>query len=80
MIVVNRGDCCCNRLDNFEVTVGNDLNPRKNAKCGKYGRTKLGETIKIVCPPNLRGRYVGIILNRWTVLTLCEVEVYRRLT
>ena len=80
VIVVNRGDCCWDRLDGFEVRVGNDLSPRRNAKCGKYGRTKPGETIKIVCPLNLRGRYVAIILYRWTVLTLCEVEVYRKLT
>ena len=82
VIVVNRRNCCHDRLDGFEVSVGNNRDGRKNSKCGGRQKTLSGEIIELRCPRVLRGRYVSVYLpkNGWpNILTLCEVEVYRRL-
>eukprot|EP00118_Oscarella_pearsei_P028991 m.3415 g.3415 ORF g.3415 m.3415 type:complete len:2425 (+) comp9369_c0_seq1:116-7390(+) len=80
--VTNRGDCCWDRLNGFEIRIGNslDFEGNNNAKCiptaPNIGK---GATTTILCGSNgagLNGRYVNILLpgdNK--VLTLCEVAV-----
>ena len=62
--ITNRGDCCYERLSNFEIRIGNLQadNTDQNPKCGGYNYQSLGagETRKIVCPAQMKGRYVVI--------------------
>ena len=81
MIVVNRRDCCIQRINGFKVYVGNkdkSLNEmKKNAICGSRSIAKGGLNI-IQCPRTLRGRYVIVYLKRWSTMALHEIEVYRK--
>ena len=75
--ITNRGDCCAERLTNFDVRVGNSLdnNGNNNALC-KHGSTvPLGQTKEFVCSTLLTGKYVNIQILQLGILTLCEVEV-----
>ena len=82
VIVVNRRNCCSNRLNDFEVRVGNNLKNggRGNPVCGGKSRPLRGEVVKIKCRRPLNGRYVSVLLpeRKYSILTLCEVEVYRK--
>ncbi|GMH43530.1 hypothetical protein BSKO_11452 [Bryopsis sp. KO-2023] len=81
--VTNRGDCCSDRLNNFEIRVG-DVKPLgdgskdnsiQNPLCSSGLIIGGGETLEIVC--TITGRYVTVRLpGNAKVLTLCEVEVY----
>lgn len=74
--VYNRGDCCGNRLKNFEVRVGDSEELADNEQCGDLHTIGQGESEDIGCN-GLQGRYtfVGWTDNRRHVLTLCEVEI-----
>ncbi|XP_078619233.1 pentraxin fusion protein-like [Branchiostoma floridae x Branchiostoma japonicum] len=77
--VLNRGDCCADRLRNFMVRVGPDEDFLQNAQCGDtYTDTPAnGQTIMVHCNPHIEGRYVSIqLVGRVEYLSLCEVEVY----
>ncbi|XP_019645259.1 PREDICTED: uncharacterized protein LOC109486004 [Branchiostoma belcheri] len=77
--VLNRGDCCGERLQNLMVRVGENENFLQNSQCGEtYTDTPTnGQTILVYCDPPISGRYVSIQLVEGRVtLTLCEVEVY----
>ena len=79
LTITNRGDCCHERLSNFEIRIGNFQanNTNQNPQCGGYYSLGAGETKKIVCPAQMKGRYVVIrIPGNNKTLTLCEVEVY----
>ena len=79
MTITNRGDCCYQRLSNFEIRIGNSLadNGNHNPKCGGFYSLGSAETKKIYCPAPMKGRYVNIrIPGSNNILTLCEVEVH----
>jgi len=77
IIVVNRADCCAERLQNFEVRVGNVDSPKANAICHyRYLAPISGEKTKLYCSRPTQGRYVYVRLRDMEHLTLCEVEVY----
>ncbi|XP_078579504.1 fucolectin-5-like [Branchiostoma floridae x Branchiostoma japonicum] len=77
--ILNRGDCCGERLKNFMVRVGPNEDFAQNDQCGEmYTETpKDGQTIVVYCSPPIPGRYVSIqLMGRRDELSLCEVEVY----
>ncbi|KAI8512312.1 hypothetical protein Bbelb_089510 [Branchiostoma belcheri] len=75
--IVNRRDCCSERITPFEVHVGDSTNVASNPRCGGHHHFPPTETEHNVHCGGLRGRYVGIRLSgKSRVLTLCEVEVY----
>ena len=77
MAITNRGDCCGERLSNFEIRIGNSLEDNGNANpaCGGEYSLKANETRRILCG-GLKGRYVNIVIpGRSESLTLCEVKV-----
>ena len=79
MTITNRGDCCYQRLSNFEIRIGNSVadNGNHNPKCGGFYSLGSAETKKIYCPAPMKGRYVNIrIPGSNNILTLCEVEVH----
>ncbi|CAH1274226.1 WSCD2 [Branchiostoma lanceolatum] len=75
--IVNRRDCCSERITPFDVHVGGSTTVAGNPRCGGHHRFHPTDTEKVVNCRGLRGRYVGIRLpGKSRVLTLCEVEVY----
>ncbi|XP_078656280.1 fucolectin-like isoform X1 [Branchiostoma floridae x Branchiostoma belcheri] len=78
LVVVNRLDCCSERLDGFTVHVGDNPDVLKNPTCGgpQSVSRQRGNVMSIGCGGRT-GRYVGISLTGSSrVLTLCEVEVF----
>lgn len=71
VIIVNREDCCSDRLANYDIRVGNSPNPWDNPKCNHSPLTNGG-----IFSCNLRGQYLSITMNQRGVLTLCEVKAF----
>ena len=78
--VYNRGDCCGDRLNGFEVKVGDDSNDwERNAACGRnetLNETAVvaqGESATVEC--GKKGRFVSVVVPRKTTLNLCEVRI-----
>ena len=78
MKITNRGDCCGDRLSNFNVRVGDSNSGRGdyNELCQQNIAVPQGKTSTFACSPLLRGRYLYIQTNIQKDLTLCEVEVF----
>ncbi|XP_078666203.1 uncharacterized protein LOC144908469 isoform X3 [Branchiostoma floridae x Branchiostoma belcheri] len=77
--VINRGDCCGERLRNFMVRVGPNEDFRENTPCGDiYSETPSeGETIDVRCEEPISGRWVSVqLIGREDYLSLCEVQVF----
>ncbi|XP_019635213.1 PREDICTED: uncharacterized protein LOC109478195 [Branchiostoma belcheri] len=75
--IVNRRDCCSERITPFDVHVGYSTDVASNPRCGGHHHFPPTETEHAVNCGGLRGRYVGIRLpGKRRILTLCEVEVY----
>ncbi|XP_078595835.1 uncharacterized protein LOC144872941 [Branchiostoma floridae x Branchiostoma japonicum] len=75
--IVNRLDCCAERITPLDVHVGQSTDVARNARCGDHHRFPPGQSELTVDCNGKRGRYVGIRLpGNQRILTLCEVEVY----
>ncbi|KAL0963957.1 hypothetical protein UPYG_G00315770 [Umbra pygmaea] len=77
VIIVNRGDCCPERLNGAEIRIGDSLysNGNNNPRCAVIYSIPAGSTGTFNCY-GMRGRYVNVVLPRYDYLTLCELEVY----
>jgi len=74
--VYNRADCCGERLERFQVRVGDSKTWEKNMKCGKTNwSVKQGKMVKIPCN-TLQGQYVFVVIPATMPLNLCEVKVF----
>ncbi|XP_071801253.1 uncharacterized protein [Asterias amurensis] len=81
--LVNRGDCCSERLSGAIVRAGNETDIFNNAACGLPVTSDQasipGAHIPIVCDPPVIARYVSVEGDNPTAdsnaLTLCEVMV-----
>ncbi|OCT77279.1 pentraxin fusion protein-like [Xenopus laevis] len=74
VVIVNRGDCCSDRLKGAEIRVGNSAN-NNNQVCATI--TNISQTTITVCCNGMEGRYLSIVIpGRNEYLQLCEVEVY----
>ncbi|XP_041371050.1 uncharacterized protein LOC121384642 [Gigantopelta aegis] len=81
VVVVNRGDCCGNRLHNFSIEVlANQSDPSPSLCYYQESPIVTGFTKRFPCPQDLSGQYVRIrkhgINEPKDILTLCEVEVF----
>ncbi|XP_058637688.1 uncharacterized protein LOC131543901 [Onychostoma macrolepis] len=78
VIIINRGDCCPERLDGAEIRIGNSLenNGNNNPVCAVITSIPQGASHSCSCP-DMEGRYVNIVIPGDRYLMLCEVEVYR---
>ncbi|XP_074612311.1 uncharacterized protein LOC141866672 isoform X2 [Acropora palmata] len=78
--IVNRGDCCGEGLNSFEIRVGlaSSDNGITNPLCGSGLSVPQGKGVSFFCRPALFGQYVTIRVTRSapTLLHICEVEVY----
>ncbi|KAI8500867.1 hypothetical protein Bbelb_216850 [Branchiostoma belcheri] len=77
VVVFNRQDCCWERLNPFNIHIGDSDQVSTNPKCGgDYQINVNHQYISVRCQP-MRGRYVGVRLpGQSRVLTLCEVQVF----
>ncbi|XP_041422988.1 uncharacterized protein LOC100127293 isoform X2 [Xenopus laevis] len=74
VIIVNRGDCCSERLKGAEIRVG-DSSENNNPVCGTI--KDVSQTTNILFCNGMEGRYVSVVIpGRKEYLTLCELEVY----
>jgi len=76
--VTSRGDCCGNRLSDFNVRVGDSNVGRgeNNTLCQQNIAVPQGQTSTFICNPPMYGRYLYVQTNIEKRLPLCEVEVY----
>ncbi|XP_029441961.1 fucolectin-6-like, partial [Rhinatrema bivittatum] len=77
VVLVNRGDCCPERLLGASVRIGNSPY-NTNPVCCTITESDIqaGSIIRLCCH-GMEGRYVSVVLPQqkgW--LSLCEVEVY----
>eukprot|EP00079_Xenopus_tropicalis_P036907 XP_017950678.1 PREDICTED: uncharacterized protein LOC100498436 isoform X1 [Xenopus tropicalis] len=74
VVIVNRGDCCRDRLKGAQIRVGNSPD-NKNPVCATI--TDVSRALITVFCHGMVGRYVSVVIpGRAEYLTLCEVEVY----
>ena len=73
--VYNRGDCCGDRLNGFEVKVGDDSKWEKNAACGERNLISQGDSASVDCGGK-KGQYVFVVVPRKATLNLCEVRLF----
>ncbi|XP_064622615.1 uncharacterized protein LOC135484852 [Lineus longissimus] len=84
VVLTNRGDCCGDRLEEFEILVTNKrpgpmmMRSSLEERCANQDKPmKKGQTFRFKCRRPMQGRYVVIWKeDNKTPLTLCEVEVY----
>ncbi|XP_066268834.1 uncharacterized protein [Branchiostoma lanceolatum] len=77
IIIFNRMDCCGDRLNPFNVHIGDSPNVQDNPKCGGDHRANVKVQPMVILCPGMRGRYVGIRLpGASRKLSLCEVRVF----
>ncbi|KAI8490984.1 hypothetical protein Bbelb_314030 [Branchiostoma belcheri] len=75
--IFNRRDCCSERLNPFNIHIGDSDQVSTNPKCGGDHQIDVKRPfISVRCQP-MRGRYVGVRLPGQSLpLSLCEVQVY----
>uniref|UniRef100_L7N3E3 Fucolectin tachylectin-4 pentraxin-1 domain-containing protein n=1 Tax=Xenopus tropicalis TaxID=8364 RepID=L7N3E3_XENTR len=74
VVIVNRGDCCSERLKGAQIRVGNSPD-NNNPVCATI--TDVSRALITVFCHGMVGRYVSVVIpGRAEYLTLCEVEVY----
>ncbi|XP_078137951.1 uncharacterized protein LOC139920847 [Centroberyx gerrardi] len=74
--ILNRGDCCSERLVGAEIRIGNSLSNygNNNPRCAVISLGTLHYTFQCT---DMEGRYVNVIIpGHQKILTLCAVEVY----
>ncbi|XP_078702937.1 uncharacterized protein LOC144928473 [Branchiostoma floridae x Branchiostoma belcheri] len=77
VVIMNRADCCRERLNPFAVHIGNNARVVQNPRCGGHHTIPAGKDKDAINCNGMRGRYVGIRLPGYgRILTVCEVEVY----
>ncbi|XP_078542246.1 fucolectin-1-like [Lissotriton helveticus] len=75
VVVMNRADCCPERLNGAEVRVGDNVN-NNNPVCGIIRDLSPG-SVSTLCCKGMVGRYVSVIIpGRAEWLTVCGVAVY----
>ncbi|XP_019618512.1 PREDICTED: uncharacterized protein LOC109465602, partial [Branchiostoma belcheri] len=74
--IFNRMDCCSERLNPFNIHIGDSDQVSKNPKCGGDHHIDVNQSSISVSCQGMRGRYVGVRLpGPSRILTLCEVQV-----
>ncbi len=77
--ILNRGDCCSDRLTNAVVRAGLKSDVITNPQCGSAVTADqaqpLGGTIHFICDSPLRARYISVDIPTGGYLQLCEVTV-----
>ncbi|XP_045179905.2 fucolectin-5-like [Mercenaria mercenaria] len=73
LYIVNRVDCCSERLHHLVVKIGNDMSNLQTA----FNHTNaVGADCTVIFDTPRRGRYVRLQIEATEYLTVCELEVY----
>ncbi|XP_068136061.1 uncharacterized protein [Hyperolius riggenbachi] len=78
IIIINRGDCCWDRLTGASILIGNSVenNGNNNPSCAEIISIQDSDAVTILCW-QMVGRYVNIVIKgKRQSLTLCEVQVF----
>ncbi|XP_074652572.1 uncharacterized protein LOC141906964 [Tubulanus polymorphus] len=79
--LVNRGDCCSDRLRNFKIVVTNApltdfvSIPDRHVCAKQDAPLGVAAIVPFSCPTGMNGRYVTVVHYHNDHLTLCEVEI-----
>ncbi|KAI8514168.1 hypothetical protein Bbelb_084920 [Branchiostoma belcheri] len=76
VLIFNRMDCCPERLNPFNIHIGDSDQVSDNPKCGGDHQIDVKRPSISVSCQGMKGRYVGVRLPGFRVLTLCEVQVF----
>ncbi|XP_066270913.1 pentraxin fusion protein-like [Branchiostoma lanceolatum] len=78
VVIYNRLDCCSERLNPFNILIGDSDQVASNTKCGGDHQIDLSQPSISVSCPGMTGRYVGVRLSGSSrqYLSLCEVQVF----
>ncbi|XP_019621861.1 PREDICTED: uncharacterized protein LOC109468070 [Branchiostoma belcheri] len=81
VVIWNRMDCCSDRINDFNIHIGNNTQVSLNPKCGGNHRIEdLGQQKITINCPGMWGRYVGVRLPGYKrILSLCEVQAFAAL-
>ncbi|XP_019645823.1 PREDICTED: uncharacterized protein LOC109486433 [Branchiostoma belcheri] len=75
--IFNRQDCCAERLNPFNIHIGDSDQVSENPKCGGDHQIDVNQPSISVSCQGMRGRYVGVRLpGPSRILTLCQVQVF----
>ncbi|XP_078615314.1 uncharacterized protein LOC144884146 [Branchiostoma floridae x Branchiostoma japonicum] len=76
VVIFNRQDCCPERLNPFNIHIGDSDQVSTNPQCGGDHRIVLNQpTISVPCQ-GMWGRYVSVRAPGYRILSLCEVQVF----
>eukprot|EP00058_Branchiostoma_floridae_P015451 XP_002600939.1 hypothetical protein BRAFLDRAFT_79129 [Branchiostoma floridae] len=74
--IFNRQDCCSERINPFNIHIGDSDQVSTNPRCGGDHQMNLNQPSISVSCQGMKGRYVGVRLpGAYRILTLCEVQV-----
>ncbi|XP_035676015.1 pentraxin fusion protein-like [Branchiostoma floridae] len=77
VVIFNRQDCCSERLNPFNIHIGDSDQVSTNPQCGGDLQIDVSHPSISVSCPGMRGRYVGVRLpGSSRILALCEVQVF----
>ncbi|CAH1272632.1 TNR [Branchiostoma lanceolatum] len=77
VVIFNRMDCCGDRLNPFNIHIGDSAQVSENPKCGGDHQIDVSQSSISVSCQGMQGRYVGVRLpGSSRVLSLCEVQVF----
>eukprot|EP00058_Branchiostoma_floridae_P019990 XP_002605480.1 hypothetical protein BRAFLDRAFT_92897 [Branchiostoma floridae] len=78
VVIYNRWDCCRERLNPFNIHIGDSAEVAANPKCGGDHRIGLSERFTSVLCQGMTGRYVGVRLpgSSSRILSMAEVQVF----
>ncbi|XP_068136066.1 uncharacterized protein [Hyperolius riggenbachi] len=77
IVIINRADCCWDRLTGASILIGNSLenNGNNNPSCAEISSIQDSGALTFHCN-DMVGRYVNIVIRgKQQYLTLCEVQV-----
>ncbi|XP_078603366.1 uncharacterized protein LOC144877331 [Branchiostoma floridae x Branchiostoma japonicum] len=77
LVIFNRQDCCSERLNPFNIYIGDSDQVSTNPRCGGDHQIDVNQPSISVSCQGMKGRYVGVSLpGSSRILTLCEVQVF----
>uniref|UniRef100_A0A8C6MLM2 Si:ch211-215k15.4 n=1 Tax=Nothobranchius furzeri TaxID=105023 RepID=A0A8C6MLM2_NOTFU len=73
--IVNRGDCCAERINGAQIHIGDSADWSANPQAGTIDQLAAGDTYSRYYQRDVKGRYVTILIaGADKILSLCEVE------
>ncbi|XP_072051763.1 uncharacterized protein [Amphiura filiformis] len=78
--ILNRSECCAERLRGSIIRVGSTSDHSNNAQCGSaITSAPAGGWAQVICDEPIRGRFISVQVNGGIsvgTLTMCEIRAY----